>query len=144
MSDFWLKIMFFELYDFRNFLNRQWYFLFVKSFLCSERFFRFDLYIYQFYIVGLLYFSGKFEKFFNFQKYYSVLERILEFEKKRSKSLRLEKKLRSWYVDIIVEDEELEDFYFELDEVKKNKEFFSRKSEYVYKYWNLNVDKGLM
>lgn len=65
-------------------------------------------------------------------------------EKKRSKSLRLEKKLRSWYVDIIVEDEELEDFYFELDEVKKNKEFFSRKSEYVYKYWNLNVDKGLM
>lgn len=136
--------MFFELYDFRNFLNRQWQFLFVKSFLCSERFFRFDLYIYQFYIVGLLYFSGKSEKFFNFQKYYSVLERILELEKKRSKSLRLEKKLRSWYVDIIVEDEELEDFYFELDEVKKNKEFFSRKSEYVYKYWNLNVDKGLM
>lgn len=144
MPDPWSKIMSFEPHDSRNSSNRQWHSLSAKSSLCSERSSRLDPHTYQSYTAGLLHSSGKSEKFLNLQKHYSVLERISELEKKRSKSLRPEKKPRSWHADITAEDEELEDLYLELDEAKKNKEFFSRKSEHAHKHWNPNADKGLM
>ena len=144
MPDPWSKIMTFEPYESGNSANRQWHSLSAKSSMCSERSSRLDPHTYQSYTAGLLHSSGKSEKFLNLQKHYTVLERISELERKRNKSLKKVKRPKSWHSDITAEEEELQDLYLELDEAKKNREFFSKKGEHAHKHWNPNADKGLM
>lgn len=144
MPDPWSKIMTFVPYESENSANRQWHSLSAKSSMCSERSSRLDPHTYQSYTAGLLHSSGKSEKFLNLQKHYTVLERISELERKRNKSLRKVKRPKSWHSDITAEEEELQDLYLELDEAKKNREFFSKKGEHAHKHWNPNADKGLM
>lgn len=142
----WSKIMSLEPPESTNedSTRRQWRSFSAKSSMCSEKSSRLDSHTYQSYTAGLLHSSGKSEKFLNLQKHYSVLERISELEKKRSKSVKNNGVSKSLHTDNSTEDEELQELYLELDEAKKNREFFSRKSEHVHRSWNPNADKGLM
>ena len=112
-----------------------------KGSVTSEKSSRLDPHTYQCYTAGLLHSTGRSEKFLNLQKHFAVLERISEIEQ-QSENVGGKRPLS--YHAKGCETEELQDLYFELQEAKKNKEFYSKKPDQVSKQWNPNADKGLI
>lgn len=97
----------------------------------SEKSSRLDSHTYQSYTAGLLHSTSRSEKFLNIQKNFAMLERISEIEDKSEKPCRpasMDPKTFKDMYDIASSSrqEELEELYYELEEAKRNKEFFSR------------------
>lgn len=97
----------------------------------SEKSSRLDSHTYQSYTAGLLHSTSRSEKFLNIQKNFAMLERISEIEDKSEKPCRpasMDPKTFKDMYDIAStsQQEELEELYYELEEAKRNKEFFSR------------------
>ena len=97
----------------------------------SEKSSRLDSHTYQSYTAGLLHSTSRSEKFLNIQKNFAMLERISEIEDKSEKPCRpvsMDPKTFKDMYDIAStsRQEELEELYYELEEAKRNKEFFSR------------------
>ncbi|CAC5369196.1 unnamed protein product [Mytilus coruscus] len=96
----------------------------------SEKSSRLDSHTYQSYTAGLLHSTSRSEKFLNLQKNYAMLERISEIEEKVEKPIRpnsMDPQTFQDMFDIVntSRQEELDELYFELEEAKRNREFFS-------------------
>ncbi|XP_076073800.1 uncharacterized protein LOC143045293 isoform X2 [Mytilus galloprovincialis] len=96
----------------------------------SEKSSRLDSHTYQSYTAGLLHSTSRSEKFLNLQKNYAMLERISEIEEKSEKPMRpnsMDPQTFQDMFDIVntSRQEELDELYFELEEAKRNREFFS-------------------
>lgn len=97
-----------------------------KGSFCSEKSSRLDSHTYQSYTAGLLHSTSRSEKFLNLQKHFAMLERITEIEEKSEKP-RGPNSMDKEMFDIVntSRQEELHELYYELEEAKKNREFFS-------------------
>ncbi|KAK3089502.1 hypothetical protein FSP39_004125 [Pinctada imbricata] len=116
----------------------------LRGSVTSERSSRLDPHTYQSYTAGLLHSSGRSEKFLNLQKHFAMLERISEIEQENESFSSSSRPLSYHSGSKVINDDELHDLYFELEEAKKNKEFFSKKPDQVSKQWNPNADRGLL
>ncbi|XP_046360150.2 uncharacterized protein LOC124137577 isoform X35 [Haliotis rufescens] len=123
--------------------------------VASDRSSRLDPHTYQSYAAGILYSSGRSEKFLNLTKHFSVLERIseIEYEASQRKQCVNARHPLNWdpkdYVNMlsiydIETREELKELYSELEEAKKNKEFYYSSCKLADVQWNPDKDKGLL
>ncbi|XP_067672543.1 uncharacterized protein [Haliotis asinina] len=123
--------------------------------VASDRSSRLDPHTYQSYAAGILYSSGRSEKFLNLTKHFSVLERISEIERAASqrKQSANANYPSNWdpkdYVNMlsiydIETREELKELYSELEEAKKKKEFYYSSCKLADVQWNPEKDTGLL
>lgn len=122
-----------------------------RSSVSSERN-RVDHDTYQSYTAGLLHSSGKSEKFLKLQKHFAVLERITALEERarlqgaqggqeESEDLSLDPELYAKYD--VQSQEELDWLYQELNEARKNEEFFYDLQRLAVYQWKPSKDFGL-
>ena len=117
-----------------------------KGSVTSERSSRLDPHTYQSYAAGLLYSSGRSEKFLKLQKHFAILERIGELDKISSIQPHTspdESNSRFPTGQDFPSKEELEELYSELQEAKKNKEFFHETGKTEQLQWSPQKDLGL-
>lgn len=109
---------------------------------------RVDHSTYQSYTAGLLHSSGKSEKFLRLQKHFAVLERITDIEEKSRQVVtpftHRESSQNEMYTKYDVQSrDELEWLYQELNEARRNEEFFYDLQKLEVYRWKPSVDKGL-
>ena len=125
-----------------------------KGSVTSERSSRLDPHTYQSYAAGLLYSSGRSEKFLKLQKHFAILERIAELDKTSSAHpLTSPDERNSKWNELnssgfpsgqdFPSKEELQELYTELKEAKKNKEFFCEIDKTEQLQWRPQKDLGL-
>ncbi|XP_076460124.1 uncharacterized protein LOC143293101 [Babylonia areolata] len=121
-----------------------------KGSVTSEKSSRLDPHTYQSYAAGLLYSSGRSERFLKLQKHFAVLERIGELDKSSSlnKTAADWQTSRSWQElgtsgQTFHSQEELQELYSELKEAKKKKEFFHDTDKREEIVWTPEKDFGL-
>lgn len=116
----------------------------------SERSSRLDPNTYQSYAAGILYSSGRSEKFLKLQRHFAVLERIGELDKVLEKPAEticisqgkgLDRHLLP--TQEFQSKEELQELHSELEEARKNKEFFHEADKGAKFQWNPDKDIGL-
>ncbi|KAK3610685.1 hypothetical protein CHS0354_028076 [Potamilus streckersoni] len=108
---------------------------------------RLDPKTYQSYTAGILHSSGKSERFLRLQKYFSVLERIADIEKKTgiSKTTLDTSVAQEYFAKYDIQNlEELQWLYQELNEAQKNDEFLYDLKKLVAFQWKPERDYGLL
>ncbi|KAI8796874.1 sorbin and SH3 domain-containing protein 1 isoform X45 [Biomphalaria glabrata] len=107
----------------------------------SDRSSRLDPHTYQSYAAGILYSSGKSEKFLKLQKHFEVLGRISELEEKTKNQLACRQEVNSeeGFDDI----EEMTELLSELADAQNKKEFFYNTTDTDKFHWRQTKEKDL-
>ena len=116
-----------------------------RSSVSSERN-RVDHSTYQSYTAGLLHSSGKSEKFLKLQKHFAVLERITALEERErvhGTSEEIDESADLFAKYDVQSREELEWLYQELNEARRNEEFFYDLQRLEVYQWKPSKDFGL-
>ncbi|XP_070185201.1 uncharacterized protein [Littorina saxatilis] len=122
-----------------------------KDSVTSEKSSRLDPHTYQSYAAGILYSSGRSEKFLKLQKHFAILERIGELDQISSPEV-LHEHGSKWRemggsgfppAQDFQSKEELQELYSELREAKRNKEFFHEPDKPQEFQWTPHKDFGL-
>ena len=125
-----------------------------KGSVTSEKSSRLDPHTYQSYAAGLLYSSGRSEKFLKLQKHFAILERIGELDKAPGTHPQTSPEECSSKWDELNSSgfplgqdfqskEELQELYSELKEAKKKKEFYHDMEKTEQLQWSPQKDFGL-
>ncbi|XP_013093375.2 uncharacterized protein LOC106077152 isoform X16 [Biomphalaria glabrata] len=107
----------------------------------SDRSSRLDPHTYQSYAAGILYSSGKSEKFLKLQKHFEVLGRISELEEKTKNQLACRQEVNS--EEGFDEIEEMTELLSELADAQNKKEFFYNTTDTDKFHWRQTKEKDL-